>query len=564
LIRIFVDSKIDFGMMQSDAPPPHNRLFIWLPFLLSIVLAGGILLGMRLQSAAPPLLITGENLVGGKEFSAYGKIEELLRYIEAKYVDEVDRGKLVDKAIQSILQELDPHSGFIPADQLDVVEESMEGSFSGIGVEFIMLEDTVVVVAPLSGGPAEKAGLLAGDKIIAVEDSVIAGRGLLNRDIIKLLRGKTGEKVTITVLRTTGKTLKVTLTRDKIPMHSLDAAFMLDAKTGYIKLNRFSATTHDEFMKALEMLSTQHKVQNLVLDLRQNPGGYLQQAVNILCQLFPTKGLPLLYTEGRAVNRSDYESTGRVLFPLKDIVVLIDEGSASASEIVAGALQDQDRGTIVGRRSFGKGLVQEQYELHDGSALRLTVARYYIPSGRSIQKPYENPLAYAHDTEERLENGELSSDKPRSPLDSTTYLTSKGRKVFGGGGITPDYIIPLDTTLLNTNLIKIRPWLQPFAFNYVRNDSTTFSGMSLQRYQQEFQVKESLLQEFVAYTAEKTDIKKDPKALAPILPELKRQLKSQIARVLFKEEGYFTVTSSNDPAVQKALRVIAENRSDKK
>ncbi len=549
-------------MMQSDAPPPHNRLFIWLPFLLSVVLAGGILLGMRLQSAAPPLVISGEKLAAGKESNTYGKIEELLRYIEAKYVDEVDREKLVDKAIESILQELDPHSGFIPADQLEGVEESMEGSFSGIGVEFLMLEDTVVVVAPLAGGPAEKAGILAGDKIIAVEDSVIAGQGLLNRDIIKLLRGQTGEKVTITVLRTTGKTFKVTLVRDKIPMHSLDAAFMLDAKTGYIKLNRFSATTHDEFMKALERLSTQNKAQNLVLDLRQNPGGYLQQAVNILCQLFPAKGVPLVYTEGRAVNRSDYETTGRVLFPLKDIVVLIDEGSASASEIVAGALQDQDRGTIVGRRSFGKGLVQEQYELHDGSALRLTVARYYIPSGRSIQKPYENPLAYAYDTEKRLENGELSSDKPQTPKDSTVYFTNKGRKVYGGGGITPDYIIALDTILLNAYLAELRPWLQPFAFNYVR--SGNINGMTLTQYQREFQVKESLVQEFVAYSTQKANLKKDAKALAPILPELKRQLKSQIARVLYKEEGYFTVVTSSDPAVKKALQVIAENRSGNK
>lgn len=547
--------------MQSDSPPPHSRLFIWLPFLLSLVLAGGILLGMRLQSAAPPLVISDERLQGGKDTENYGKIEELLRYIEAKYVDEVDRDKLMDKAIESILQELDPHSGFIPADQLEGVEESMEGSFSGIGVEFLMLEDTLVVIAPLSGGPAEKAGMLAGDKIVAVGDSVIAGQGLLNRDIIALLRGKTGEKVTLTILRASGKTFKITLARDKIPMHSLDAAFMLDAKTGYIKLNRFSATTHDEFMKALEKLSTQHKIQNLVLDLRQNPGGYLQQAVNILCQLFPAKGVPLVYTEGRAVNRSDYETTGRVLFPLKDIVVLIDEGSASASEIVAGAIQDQDRGTIVGRRSFGKGLVQEQYELHDGSALRLTVARYYIPSGRSIQKPYENPLAYAHDTEDRLKNGELTSDTPPSPSDSTTFFTRKGRKVFGGGGITPDFIIPMDTLLVSAYFSELRPWIQPFAFNYARRDSSAFSAMSLRQFQREFQVRENLIQEFLAYAERTGDVKKDNRALTPLLPEVKRLLKGQIARVLYKDEGYYTVVSANDPAVQKALQVITQNRS---
>ncbi len=548
--------------MHPETQQPNNRLFIWLPFLLSMVLAGGILLGMRLQSAAPPLIISGERLPDGPNAGGYAKLEELLRFIEAKYVDEVDRNKLVDEAIQSILKQLDPHSNYIPADQLEVVEEHMEGSFSGIGVEFLIIDDTLVVIAPLAGGPAERAGIIAGDKIVAVEDSLIAGQGLTNKEIISLLRGEKGSKVKLTLLRGAGKPFNVLVTRDKIPMHSLDAALMLDEKTGYIKLNRFSATTHDEFMKALEKLHTERQIQNLVLDLRQNPGGYLQQAVNILSQLFATKGVPLVHTQGRAVNRSDYESTGRSLFPLKDIVVLIDEGSASASEIIAGALQDQDRATIVGRRSFGKGLVQEQYELRDGSALRLTVARYYTPSGRSIQKPYDNPLAYEHESEERLKNGELTAEKLLLPADSTKYYTRQGRVVFGGGGISPDYFIPLDTVLMNPYYAELRTWLQPFSFNYSRRESAYFAGMSSGRFNSDFQVKDELINDFIGYTVRK-GVKKDPAALASLLPELRRQLKAQIARVLYKDEGYYAVAASEDPAVIKALEILNKKQVSK-
>ncbi len=545
--------------MTPEPTRPTSRLFIWLPFLLSAVLAGGILIGMRLQSAAPPLIISGERGTDQLGSGSYGKLEELLRYIEAKYVDEVDRDKLVDEAIQSILKQLDPHSSYIPADQLEIVEEHMEGSFSGIGVEFLLIDDTLVVIAPLAGGPAEKAGILAGDKIIGVEDSIIAGQGLVNRDVIRLLRGEKGSKVQLLILRGKGKTFKVSVVRDKIPMNSVDAGLMLDEKTGYIKINRFSATTHDEFMKALERLHTEHQMENLVLDLRQNPGGYLQQAVNILSQLFSGKGVPLVYTQGRAVSRSDYESTGRSFFPVKEIAVLIDEGSASASEILAGALQDQDRAVIVGRRSFGKGLVQEQYELRDGSALRLTVARYYTPSGRSIQKPYENPIAYDREPEERLQNGELTAEKLLLPVDSTKYYTRKGRVVFGGGGITPDYFIPLDTALMDAYLFQLRPHLQSFCFEYTRKQPAAFAGMNLEQFKTGFKVKDDLLEAFVAYAAKK-GVKKEPRALAPLYPELRRQLKAQIARVLFHDEGFYTIIAVYDPAVKKALELLNKKR----
>lgn len=546
--------------MTPEPKRPTSGLFIWLPFLLSAVLAGGILIGMRLQSASPPLVISGERAPEHLSTGSTGKLEELLRYVEAKYVDEVDRNKLVDEAIQSVLKQLDPHSSYIPADQLEIVEEHMEGSFSGIGVEFLIIEDTLMVIAPLAGGPAEKAGILAGDKIIGVEDSIIAGQGLVNRDVVRLLRGEKGSKVQLLILRGTGKPFKVSVTRDKIPMNSVDAGLMLDEKTGYIKINRFSATTHDEFMKTLEKLHTEYRMENLVIDLRQNPGGYLQQAVNILSQLFSGKGVPLVYTQGRAVSRSDYESTGRSLFPVKDIAVLIDEGSASASEILAGALQDQDRAVIVGRRSFGKGLVQEQYELRDGSALRLTVARYYTPSGRSIQKPYENPIAYDRDPEERLQNGELTAEKLLLPTDSTQYFTRKGRVVFAGGGIMPDHFVPLDTALMNAYLFQMRSHIQSFCFEYTRKQSGAFAGMTLQQFKADFKVKDDLVNDLVVYAAKK-GVKKDARELAALMPELRRQVKAQIARILFHEEGYYAVLAIDDPAVKKALNALSQKKN---
>lgn len=542
--------------MYAENPRPTNgRIFIWLPFLLSAVLAAGILTGMRLQSAAPPLVINGEPGADPSAPAGYGKLEELLRYVEAKYVDEVDREKLVDEAIESILQQLDPHSNYIPSDQVEIVEEHMEGSFSGIGVEFLIMEDTLTVIAPLGGGPAEKAGIMAGDQIIGVGDSIIAGKKLVNKDITGLLRGEIGTKVQLLIQRGSGKPFKVNVVRDKIPMHSMDAALMLTEKTGYIRLNRFSATTHDEFMKALEKLHTKQSLEHLVIDLRQNPGGYLQQAINILSQLFPAKGVPLVHTQGRAVSRTDYESAGRVLFPVKEIVVLIDEGSASASEILAGALQDQDRAAIVGRRSFGKGLVQEQYELRDGSALRLTVARYYTPSGRSIQKPYDNLSDYDQETEDRLESGELTASKATLPADSVKYYTSKGRVVFGGGGITPDYYVPLDTALVNDYYLRLRPHLQPFVFNYSQKNKAALAGLKLKEFKNTFIIKDQMLNDFIAYAAGK-GVAKEVQQLPLIAPELRRQLKAQLARTLFQDEGYFAVLTAEDPMVKKALSVI--------
>ena len=379
-------------MVQEETKIPR-KLNIWLPLLFALVLVAGMLIGTKLRPAPKGVSVANPNAEVPVSAMGQGKIEELIRYIEARYVDDVDRETLVQEAINEILSKLDPHSNYISAEDLKGVNESLEGEFDGIGIEFLVVDDTLIVVTPLAGGPSETAGVLAGDKIVEVSDSIISGVNMKSSDVMDLLRGKKGTEVTVKILR--GKdTHEITIIRDKIPNHSVDVSYMLDEKTGYIKVNRFSATTYEEFMKSLEELKEKNNMEDLVIDLRGNPGGYLNEATSILSQLFKEQKRLMVYTEGRTVKRNDYETTGRNFHQVDDIAVLIDEGSASASEIVAGAMQDWDRAVVIGRRSFGKGLVQEQYQLSDGSALRLTVARYFTPSGRLIQKDYEDKEAY--------------------------------------------------------------------------------------------------------------------------------------------------------------------------
>ncbi len=529
-----------------------NRLNVWLPLLFAMVLVAGMLIGMRLQLETPTVVMDaqGNNLPEG------GKLEEILRYIDAKYVDNVSRDKLMDEAIHDVLKQLDPHSNYIPAEHLQEVNEQLEGNFDGIGVEFLILEDTVVVVAPLSGGPAEEAGVLASDKIIYVEDSLIAGVGTTSAGIVDLLRGERGSKVKISVLRGTETKLRqFTLTRDEIPMHSVDVAYMLDNKTGYIKINRFSATTYEEFMKSLEKLVEKQGMKDLVIDLRQNPGGYLQQATNILSQLFKEKGKLLVYTEGRSVHRSDYETTGRTFYDIKNIAVLIDEGSASASEIMAGALQDHDRAYILGRRSFGKGLVQEQYDLRDGSALRLTVARYFTPSGRSIQKSYTDKTAYENDVWDRFESGELYAEDRINVADTTQFYTSSGRVVYGGGGIMPDVFVPIDTVVLNEYYVELRQHVPQFVYRYVTSNRKKFEYSSVEQFKRNFTVTDQIMNAFLEY-ATTQNAPKDAKQLNAIKPELKRYMKARFARQLFDDESFFKIWNEQDPVVRKALQTI--------
>lgn len=545
--------------MYQDQQPSTNKFQAWLPLLFALFLIGGMLIGMKLQKASPTVLIDGPtNPVISP--MGQGKLEELIRYIEAKYVDDVDRDVLVQDAIRTILKDLDPHSNYISAEQLKEVNEQLEGNFDGIGVEFIILEDTVVVVAPLAGGPSEAIGIQAGDKIVEIEDSTIAGVNLETASIMDMLRGERGTKVEVGILRGKEKKLRnFTIIRDKIPMHSVDIAYMLDSKTGYIKINRFSATTYEEFMKGLEDMVENKGMKDLIIDLRHNPGGYLQQATNILSQLFKEKEKLLVYTEGRAVNRSDYQSTGRAYFDIGNIAVLIDEGSASASEILAGAIQDHDRGVIIGRRSFGKGLVQEQYKLRDGSALRLTVARYYTPSGRSIQKSYEDLDQYERDALDRFNSGELSSEEKMSIVDSTEYFTSGGRVVYGGGGVMPDVFVPIDTHLLDDEYLQLRQYVPQFVFRFLDEHRAEFD-YTLENFKNKFQVNDAMLQELHSY-AQSQGMEELTLQNRDSEKELKLFIKARIAKHLFDDEGFYSIWNEDDDMIKKALDVLESPNS---
>jgi len=546
-----------FRMAQQDNSF-LRKVSIWLPLLLAGVLALGMFIGLRYQAASAVSQGGADLAKLHRSLAGQGKIEELLRYIDAKYVEAADDDVLTSKAIDAIMKELDPHSNYISAEDLIAINEQLEGNFDGIGVEFMILDDTIVVVTPLAGGPSEAVGIQAGDKIVTIEDSIVAGVELGTQDIFSLLRGEKGTEVKVGIKRVGQKDLlSFNITRDKIPVHSVDVAMMLDEKTGFIKVNRFSATTYDEFVQSLEKLVEQHKMVDLVIDLRHNPGGYLTQATNMLSQLFPEKGKLLVYTEGRTVKRTEYNTNGRPFYNIGEVVVLIDEGSASASEIMAGAVQDHDRGVLVGRRSFGKGLVQEQYPLRDGSALRLTVARYYTPSGRCIQKDYEEEGgdAYDRDMEDRYINGELSEEGNIQIADTTKFFTDNGYVVYGGGGITPDVFVPLDTFVLREDYLRWRQYAAGFVFRYVEQEKDLATRYELNSFVSSYQVPNKVFQEYIQYAREQGEETAVP-TNSRVMKELNRFLKARIARQLYGDEGFFAVWNKQDDMVLEALRVL--------
>lgn len=520
-----------------------------LPLLLAITLAVGMLIGQQLPHYDRNFSLQSKNS------GAAGTLDEILRYVEAKYVDSVDIDHLRRTAIDHLLEGLDPHSVYISPDELQAVEDDMNGEFEGVGIEFIILDDTIQVVAPISGGPSEMAGILAGDKIVSVNDTVIAGVKIENGKIYNKLRGPKGSKVKIGILRGHETTLRYfEVARDVIPVKSVDAAYMLDDHTGYIRVAHFNSNTYTEFMKSLTPLVEEKGLKDLVLDLRGNPGGYLEEATDMLSQFFPD-GKLLVYTKGRVGQRKDYKSNGRARFNIQNVAVLIDEGSASASEILAGAVQDWDRGWVIGRRSFGKGLVQEQYPLSNGGAMRLTVARYYTPSGRCIQRDYKHGQDYEHEAERRLENGELSNASKIKQADSTKYYTGQGRIVFGGGGITPDVFIPIDTSYSNAYFIALRQLIPQFVSRWMEGQDKTKLPATLPEFAKSYLVSDPMLEELVAY-GEKQGTKRNPAELAKSRTELKVQLKARIAKTLFGDEGLYKVLNDDDPAVEKAIQVL--------
>jgi carboxyl-terminal processing protease len=513
------------------------------PIAFAIVLAVGVWIGSQLQYQPTS--------------SSPSKVDLIMRQLEDLYVDSVNTDDLLDKTVEHLLTELDPHSSYIPAKDLEAVNEPMEGSFDGIGVEFNIQKDTILVVAPISGGPSESVGILAGDKIVTVDSAVIAGTGIKNKDVFDLLRGQRGTKVKVGILRRGEKNLiDFDITRGKIPIHSIDVAYMVQPEVGYIKVNRFSATTPQEFEAASEQL-LEEGMQKLILDLRNNPGGYLGAAIH-MSNAFLEEGQLIVYTEGRSRAREEYyaDNSGQLIHT--EVVVLLDEGSASASEIVAGAIQDNDRGMVAGRRSFGKGLVQEQFAYTDGSAYRITTQRYYTPTGRCIQKPYTNgdQEGYHDDFMDRLEAGELLSQDSIQFADSLQFVTPKGKIVYGGGGIMPDLFIPMDTTSYHKSLSKAsrKGLLRNFAFSYTDKHRADLEGQSMDDYLQFFEVSSSVLKDFAAYCQqEKVDMYYA--ALSASDKELLQlQLKAFIARNIWNDAGFYPVIHQLDETFQAVLK----------
>lgn len=475
------------------------------------------------------------------------------------YVDDVDEDKLVEDAIINMLEELDPHSTYSDAEEVKKLNEPLVGNFDGIGVQFNMATDTLFIIQPVSGGPSEKVGILAGDRIIEVNDTVIAGVKMSTEEIMRRLRGPKGTKVNLKIMRRgVSGLLPFTVKRDKIPVYSLDASYMMNKTTGYIRISRFAATTAEEFEKALHDLQKKG-MRNLILDLQGNGGGYLNAAIEIANHMLQ-KGELIVYTEGKRNPRTEFNARGNGDFRDGKLVVLVDEFSASASEIVTGAIQDWDRGTVVGRRTFGKGLVQRPIDLPDGSMIRLTVARYYTPSGRCIQKPYESIEQYNKDLIERYNRGEmLSADSIHFP-DSLKAKTLKlGRTVYGGGGIMPDYFVPIDTTYYTDYYLALRDKGAIVQENLKLIDAHRSEWKekykTFERFNKRFEVSDEMLEDLISLG--KTlgaEFKEDEYKTA--LPLIKIQLKALIARDLWDMNEYFQVINSINNTVQKGLELI--------
>lgn len=493
-------------------------------------------------------------------FSAY-KFVRFIQYLSGNYVDTINVNKLVDNAIIEMLSQLDPHSIYISKDEVQAMNEPLEGNFEGIGVEFNIMNDTLMVVNPISGGPSERVGILAGDRIIAIDGKSITNVGLKIPDVHKYLRGAKGTKVTVQIARRgVEKPLEFTITRDKIPIYSIDATYMVQPGVGYIKVNRFAATTDQEFAEAMEKLGKQ-KMKDVIIDLRNNGGGLLNTAYEMANHFFEA-GKLIVYTEGRNSPRTNFFSDTKGPLFKGRVIVLIDEGSASASEILAGALQDWDRGIIVGRRSFGKGLVQNQLPLPDGSMIRLTVARYFTPTGRAIQRPYNNGNLekYYSDLNDRFTKGELfNSDSIHMP-DSLKYKTLvKGKTVYGGGGIMPDVFVPLDTAFYSEYYGKLvrSGLINQFTVSWVDSNRKQLLAdyPKFDKFKKNFQVTDAMLEEIVKM-AEKQKITRDDAGLRHSSNELKKQIKGLIAQSIFTTSHYFEITNEENDALLKALEIL--------
>ncbi len=488
------------------------------------------------------------------------KFDILLQYINYAYVDSTDENQLVEKAIVAVLKSLDPHSVYIPQKELKKMNEPLVGNFEGVGIQFNILHDTLTVVSPISGGPSEKVGILPGDKIVKIDTENVAGIGLQNSDVQKKLRGKKGTKVNVGIKRRfVPEILDFTITRDKIPIYSIDAAYMATKDIGYIKVNRFASNTDEEFEEGLKKLKAKN-IKDLILDLRGNGGGYLRTAIKLANEFLDGKKL-IVYTQGSKSPKQEYYTTDRGGFEKGKLVVLIDEGSASASEIVTGALQDYDRALVIGRRSFGKGLVQKPFSLPDGSAIRLTVARYYTPSGRCIQKSYKNGKEeYYKDIANRYKHGELMNKDSISLPDSLKYETlNSHRTVYGGGGIMPDIFVPIDTSMGSDYFGKVnrKGLLNEFSLTYLDRHRKELKEKypTLQTFKASFNAEKEVLTDFIAY-AEKNKVERNEEQINKSKQLILIRIKATIARSLWDTSAYFEIISKIDNTLQEAIKQI--------
>jgi carboxyl-terminal processing protease len=538
--------------IDMENTPRNSEFTIKLPLLLAIAICIGILVGAK--------MFGGETRKGDIGSSS-AKLREILTYIDRYYVDTANTDELTDYAIKQMLEKLDPHTSFIPAKDMDVMGTHLNRYFEGIGVSFTIFKDTINVEAPVAGGPAEISGVHAGDKIVTINGERVAGANITTRGVYDRLLGKKGTQVTISVARRgQPKLLDFTITRDKIPQYSIDVNYMLDGQTGYIRLSRFGSGAYDETKAALKALLGQGMTQ-LVLDLRGNGGGYLDRAVNIADEFIPGDQM-IVYTDGRVDSHDEtYRSKTKGLFEAGPMVVLIDEESASASEILAGALQDNDRALLVGRRTFGKGLVQRPIPLSDGSELRLTISRYFTPSGRSIQKPYEvgKKDQYTNEMGHRLAHGELYVADSNKFDPSLKFKTAKGRHVYGGGGIMPDVFLPLDTSYQTPYLNKLQTEqiMREFALSYVEKNQTELKKSSAARFAAEFEVAENMLAQ-VNQAAQTAGIEFSPAEYGRSKSFIKLRIKEFIARNLWRDEGWYRVSNQSDPEVTRARRLFEQ------
>ncbi len=530
----------------------NKKTVVIIPLIVAVSVAAGILIGNLLNR--------------NSQYSyqalpqATNKISTVLNLIQSGYVDTVNMTSIVEKTIPEILDNLDPHTTYIPAKSMVKVKEEMSGKFSGIGVQFSIMEDTVRVIEVISGGPSSKIGLMPGDRIVRVNDSIIAGVHVTNATVLSLLKGKKNTKVTVGIIRKgSPDELEFEITRGEIPLYSVDVGYMIDNETGFVKISRFGNTTYREFMDKMAFLKSSG-AQKVIVDLRQNTGGSLVAVLQMLDE-FLDKGEPILYTEGVHQARKTYNASGRNSWKGIKVFVLIDEFSASASEIFAGAMQDNDRGIVIGRRSFGKGLVQEQIPLMDGSALRLTVARFYTPSGRCIQSSYDkgNEEYFKH-IQERFENMEQLVADSIHFVDSLKYKTKGGRIVYGGGGIMPDFFVPIDTTGNSDYFTSIyrKGLIYTFAYSYADEHRNELSKLKTAGEFDSYLDKKRALNDFIKF-AETKGIAKDPKGLKISGEIINTQLKAYIARNIIGEEGFFPIIKKIDKTLLRAIEISKQN-----